>query len=406
MNGRESLRVAWRAIAGHKLRSSLTTLGVIIGVGTVIVFVVLGGAFEANIVADIEDDSDGTGMLVNTQQVGNGGFQFIEAPVYTEHDIEQLRGIDGVDYVAPTATLPAAQLQAGDQRRSGGFAVQASSSAPFETDEFVAGGVFEGPNEAILTETLADSLEWGLEVGDTLTIRYDDGTTQTVEIVGLIEDGLGAGTGASVILPVEGNYETTVETPRETEELAFSSLLLVAEDVDSVERVQTAATEYFETDADATQLKDDAFNIEVQTVEDAIDQFTDFIDQLTIFVAGIAGISLVVGSIGIANIMIVSVTERTREIGIMKAVGATNRDVMQLFLVEALVLGVIGSLVGIAGGLGVGYAGASIAGWPMAYPLDWIVIAMGVGITVGIVAGLYPAWRAARTDPIEALRQE
>ncbi|ERG88935.1 MAG: hypothetical protein J07HX5_01082, partial [halophilic archaeon J07HX5] len=78
MNGRESLRVAWRAIAGHKLRSSLTTLGVIIGVGTVIVFVVLGGAFEANIVADIEDDSDGTGMLVNTQQVGNGGFQFIE----------------------------------------------------------------------------------------------------------------------------------------------------------------------------------------------------------------------------------------------------------------------------------------------------------------------------------------
>ena len=406
MNLRESTRVAWRAIAGHKLRSSLTTLGIVIGVGTVVAFVVLGGAFEADIVADFADDSDESGMLVSTQQVGQGGFQFIDAPIYTEHDIEQLETIDGVDEVVPEATLPAAQLQAGEHRRSGGFAVQASSRTAFETAEFLAGEPFAGPDEAVITSALAESLGWGLEVGDEVTVRYDDGDVQTVEIVGVVEgDGFGTAARPPLIVSL-ANYETTVETPRDTEERAYTSLVIVAESVERVESVQDAAIEYFDSAADATQLRDDEFDIAVQTVDDAVDQVTDFVDQLTVFVAGIAGISLVVGSIGIANIMIVSVTERTRDIGIMKAVGASNRDVMQLFLVEALLLGAIGALLGVVVGIGLGYAGVTIAGWPMAYPLDWIAVTAGVGIVVGAISGLYPAWRAARVDPIEALRQE
>lgn len=127
-------------------------------------------------------------------------------------------------------------------------------------------------------------------------------------------------------------------------------------------------------------------------------------DQLTIFIGGIAAISLVVGSIGIANIMIVSVTERTREIGIMKAIGARKRDIVQLFLVESVILGAIGAFFGVAFGVGIGYLLVSWIGWPMAYPIDWIVIAVVVG--VGVASGLYPAWRAAKIDPIEALRRE
>ena len=115
-----------------------------------------------------------------------------------------------------------------------------------------------------------------------------------------------------------------------------------------------------------------------------IDQFGDIIDQLTVFIGGIAGISLLVGSIGIANIMIVSVTERTREIGIMKAVGARKRDIIQLFLVEAIILGVIGAAGGVVAGLGVGFLLVSYFGWPMAYPLRWIAIAVAVGLAVGL----------------------
>ena len=90
----------------------------------------------------------------------------------------------------------------------------------------------------------------------------------------------------------------------------------------------------------------------------------------------------------------------------MKAVGGSTRDVMQLFLVEALLLCVIGALLGVVVGVGLGYAGVTAAGWPMAIPLDWIAVVAGVGIAVGAISGLYPAWRAARVDPIEALRQE
>jgi putative ABC transport system permease protein len=123
-------------------------------------------------------------------------------------------------------------------------------------------------------------------------------------------------------------------------------------------------------------------------------------------VTGIAVISLVVGAIGIANIMLVSVTERTREIGIMKAVGFQNRDVLQLFLVEAVILGLVGAVVGVVVGVLAGWAATEILDLPLTVPLKWAGVAVVVGVLVGVVAGLYPAWNGARIDPIEALRYE
>lgn len=121
---------------------------------------------------------------------------------------------------------------------------------------------------------------------------------------------------------------------------------------------------------------------------------------------GIAVIALVVGAIGIVNIMLVSVTERTREIGIMKAVGARNRDIMGLFFTEAIVLGGAGAIVGLPLGVVAGYGAAWYAGVPFTPAYEWFVIAIVVGILVGIIGGLYPAWRAAHVDPIDALRYE
>ena len=402
----ESIRISWRAITGHKLRSSLTTLGVIIGIAAVIVFMVLGGGFEQNIVQDFEEDDGEPGMWVNTQMTSNSGFQFIEAPIYTETDVETLESIDGVDYVSPEATLPASQLKIGDARQTGGFQVQATSTDYFSDGDFVEGDVYAGADEVVLSDSLLEQVDPGAGVGDTVSISFDGGTNEEFVISGIVSGDAGTSEGLSVYLSLEDHYDTTIETPRGTEERAYSALIIGAEDASAVEDVKQEAIEYFDTDADATQLKQEEHDIEVQTVDDAVDQITNVIDQLTVFIGGIAGLSLVVGSIGIANIMIVSVTERTREIGIMKAIGARKRDIIQLFIVESSILGAIGALLGVLVGLGIGYLGVSLAGWPMAYPIDWIGIAVVVGFTVGILSGVYPAWRGARVDPIEALRHE
>ncbi len=402
----ESLRISWRAITGHKLRSSLTTIGIVIGIAAVIVFMVLGGGFEANVVQDFEEDDGEPGMWVNTQQVLDTGFQFITAPLYTETDVENLEAIDGVEFVGPEANLPASQVIVSEQRQTGGFGVQAADSGQFSDEDLVEGEVFAEPDEAVLSEAFLELVGENVSPGDEITINFDDGTDGEFVVTGITEGGFGSGPDSAVFLSLDHHYDTTVETPRGDQEQAYSSLIIAAEDASVVDDVQEEAIEYFETDADATQLKQDGHEIEVQTIDDAVDQITDFIDQLTILIGGIAAISLVVGSIGIANIMIVSVTERTREIGIMKAVGARKRDIVQLFIVESSILGTIGAVLGVLLGLGIGYLGVTLAGWPMAYPINWILIAVAVGCVVGILSGLYPAWRAAKVDPIDALRHE
>jgi putative ABC transport system permease protein len=412
----ESVRISWRAITSHKLRSTLTTLGVIIGVGAVIVFMVLGSGFEANILADIEGDEEPT-MAVRTQVEPEGGFgvQFSQSPIYTQSDVEGVSNLEGVEYVSPNAGISVAQLQYGDRQLSGGggfsggFGVTATTPDKFQDGPFevVDGEAFEsGTNQTVVNEPLVETLEGEIGVGDEITIRFQDGRETTFTVTGIVDDDTGGFNPPTVHVPVDPHYRTVVETPQGTEEPAYAEFTVRAESVEAVDDVKQRVQAYFESDADARQLKNDDQTIVVQTTEDVIDQVTSIIDQLALFLGGIAAISLVVGSIGIANIMIVSVTERTREIGIMKAVGARRRDIMQLFLVESLILGVIGAVVGVLAGLGFGFLGVTLAGWPMAYPVDWIVIAVAVGLFVGVLSGLYPAWRAARVDPIEALRHE
>jgi putative ABC transport system permease protein len=407
----ESLRISWRAITGHKLRSTLTAVGIIIGVGAVITFMVLGGGFKADLLVGVQSEESSTIQVVT--QTGPFDEQIVTSSVYTEHDVEVVEAIDGVEWVAPEAFMPATQLDDGNETVTGGvggtgiFAVSGSEPERFDIDvfEMVEGDPFSAPNEAVVNTQLSELFAGNLTVGDTLNVSLIGDGKKTFTVSGIVENDVFPGTPPRITIPLDPHYNVTVETAR-GEQRAFSGLLLNAESLDRTETVRNRVDEYFRTESDARELKQEDHTIAVQTVEDAIDQFTDIINELALFLGGIAAIALVVGSIGIANIMIVSVTERTREIGVMKAVGARERDILQLFLVEALVLGLIGAIGGVVAGLAAGFLAVTIMGWPMHFPVDWMLVAVAVGIVASVFSGLYPAWRAARVDPIEALRRE
>ena len=408
MRFRQSLKISWRAIASHKLRSTLTTLGVIIGVGAVITFMILGGAIAADFTSEFEDlYGEDAVLIVQTETPLEGGFgiAFSQAPIYTEHDIEQLEQMEGVSFVGPIGQVDSVQTTYRDQRLTGAIEVRATTATGFAFDEFEEGGPFEmGANETVLNSR-ASRLYGGVEVSDQISYTTSGGERITLTVTGIIVEEF-LGQPPTMYVPTDPYYTTVVETPRDTTERAYPFLMIGAESLDDLPGVQERVTAYLHGESDANALKGPDDTIQIQTIDDLVGQILDLVDQLTIFVAGIAAIALVVGAIGIANIMIVSVVERTREIGIMKAVGATNREIVQLFLVESVILGIIGAFVGVAVGVGIGLVAVSALGWPMVYPIEWIVVAVVMGVGVGVVAGLYPAWRAARVDPIVALSRE
>ena len=410
----ESVRMSWRAITGHKLRSTLTTLGIIIGIAAVITFMVLGGGLKQDVLGDIQTEEDPTMQVVTQSDSGIGGGQQVNVPIYTQSDVDAVANISGVDSVTPTASLSAVQLTHGEETITGGsgslYSVTATGPDRFDSELYnvTSGAVFDAQNEAVVNERLVElKAETGgenISLGDELTITLQDDRELSLTVSGVVDQNTGGGQ-PRVFAPL-GYYDTTVKTPGGEEERAYPGMLVRADDVEQLESIKENVDEYFQNESVAAELKTDSHTIAVQTIDDAIDQFTSFLDQLQLFIGGVAGLSLFVGSIGIANIMIVSVTERTREIGIMKAVGAKKREVIQLFLVESLILGIIGAFFGVLLGLGAGYLALTIPGWPMVVPFDWVGIAVFVGVLVGVVAGLYPAWRGARVDPIEALRRE
>ncbi|QLG29202.1 ABC transporter permease [Halorarum halophilum] len=418
MNPLESVPMAWRSIRGHRLRSTLTTLGVVIGVGAVITFVTLGASLQVAIIGDVAADQS-PAMTVATQPEGEGGGPGFGGggAVFTEHDVRRIEAVDGVVTVIPLGSVALSGVSYRNQSVALS-SMTATSPAYFDQPgqgNFTSGGNFSlGAREVVLNERAATLFETNVSVGDSITVTYSSGETVNATVVGILAAesnvggfGDGAGSQPRVYGPTDPFYQSRLESPSTGErQRVYPLLTVVAEDYENVDEVERRVMTYLESDSDARTLLPSSYEVTVRTNEELVEQIQDILDTFTGFITGIAVISLVVGAIGIANIMLVSVTERTREIGIMKAVGFQNRDILQLFLVEAVILGLLGSVVGIVVGILGGYVATDVLDLPLMFPLEWAGIAVVVGILVGVVAGLYPAWTGARTDPIEALRYE
>ncbi len=412
----QSLAIAWQAVRDNRLRSILTALGIVIGVAAVIVLTTLGASVQANVADQFGTPSTRTIDVSATQAAHPGrppgaDRALAGVSVFTDRDVAALAGLANVESMAPEASVPVAAARFGERTIAFG-SVTATTPDHAALTEFAQGGAFTpGVPEAVLSDAALALFGGEIGVGDTLTLRMAGGEDIDVVVVGILPPATGLAAqlmfGSGVYVPIDPFVARTLPNPAGDGEVrAYSKLSVTVSRTDEVEDVRAGIEAYLSAEADAAALLPAGYTFSVSTNAQVLGQVNELLDLLTAFVTGIALISLLVGSIGIANIMLVSVTERTREIGIMKAIGGQSRTIRSLFLMESIIHGLTGAVIGTVVGLAGGLIGARVLGLDPAVPIGWLVAAIVIGVMVGILAGLYPAMRAARMHPIQALRYE
>jgi putative ABC transport system permease protein len=400
-----TLRVAFRALARNKLRSLLTALGIIIGVACVVAVVGIGEG--ARLQAENQLKALGTNFLmVLPGSVTSSGARagFGSSSKLSEDDVDAIRReIPSISYISASIRT-VGQVIYGNQNWS--TSIQgAQVDWPLVRSWNVATGQFFTDQDdhgaakvCVLGQTVVTNLFGGEDpVGKVIRIK-----NIPFRVTGVLESKGGSTQGADQDDLVVAPYETVRKKIMGT--TAVGQILVSAASDELVTRAQDELSALLRQRHRIAKPGDDDFIIRSQT--EMIQQAEAQSQTMSALLWSIAGVSLLVGGIGIMNIMLVSVTERTREIGVRMAIGAKGRDIQAQFLVEALALSLTGGAAGIAVGLGIERTVARFAGWPVAVQPSAITLAFLFSALIGVTFGFYPALKASRLDPIEALRYE
>jgi putative ABC transport system permease protein len=398
------LRVGLKAIARNKMRSALTALGIIIGVACVIAMVGVGKGSQAAIQSQI--NALGTNFLMVFPGVAtqSGARIFTGESTLTEEDVAAVRAeAPSVAYVSPTSRS-GAQVVYGNS--NWGTQVQGVGIEwPFIRSWNVAQGNFFGESEVrsatkvvVLGSTVATAL-FGDQSPIGATVRIKN---FPFRVIGVLETKGGSTQGQDQDDTVVAPYTTVMRLLKGRNRIDMFMASAVSQD--AVEQAQTEIDALLRQRHRLPAGGDADFMVRSQ--QEIAQTANETSRTLSILLASAASISLLVGGIGIMNIMLVSVTERTREIGIRMAIGAKGKDILTQFLVEALTLSIAGGLIGILLGVGASRILAWKANWNIALPPESILLAFGFSAAIGVFFGFYPARKASRLDPIEALRYE
>jgi putative ABC transport system permease protein len=400
-----TLRIALKALNRNKMRTTLTMLGMIIGVAAVITMVALGRGAQDSIEQQIR--SAGTNMIIVS--AGNwtqGGVRSGQgaASTLTEADADAIRTLAGIQYLAGGVNTRA-QMVAGNQ--NWGTRIQGTDvELPLIRSWPLSSGTFFTPQDV---SSAAKVAVLGSVVRDNLFTPDQDPLGQIVRIknqpfkvVGVLAS---KGQGSNGEDQDDAVFIPYTTSQRKLMGITYlNNVTVSAVSATNTTQVADAITSLLRVRHKIQPGDPDDFM--VRTLEEMASVRTEATKTMTALLAAIAGVSLLVGGIGIMNIMLVSVTERTREIGLRLAIGARGRDVLLQFLVEAVVISLVGGSIGIALGFALSKGLTHGLQWPTSVSPNAVAIAFGFSAITGIFFGFYPARKAARLDPIDALRYE
>jgi len=403
------LATVWLGISTHKLRSFLTMLGIVIGVAAVIILMSIGKGATAQILANIESIGPDLITIRPGASVGFGGVRGggVSATL-TMEDAEAIAAqVPYISEVAPSYTS-SLQLVVGSQNTNSQVTGTNPDYMSVNNLSLASGAFFtqyeyqQGAKVAVLGANVAQTLFPNTDpIGQQMRMG-----SNIVRVVGVLESkgGLFGSSDDAIFIPLTAMQQMVAQPRTAQGEEVVSSISLTVGDEKQTDTVIAGITSLLRTRHRLAASADDDFSImSIQEIANTISQATS---TMTLLLGAIAAISLLVGGIGVMNIMLVSVLERTREIGIRKALGAREHDIWIQFLIEAAFLTMVGGIIGVIIGWLVSYFISSLGLLPTVVTPDIVILAVSVSVGIGLFFGFYPAWNASRLNPIEALRSE